>query len=98
MIWITWFARVMIIYTIVSILVTIIGIIPIQARPTTNSTNTYVTRYIFQTTNIGIVFMMFFVYSLQVAMFIILMAQIFSKRTSIIIIFLIDLKRKNIFF
>jgi ATP-binding cassette subfamily A (ABC1) protein 3 len=73
--------------------VTIIGIIPIQPRPATNSTNTFVTRYIFQTTNIGIVFMMFFVYSLQVAMFIILMAQIFSKRTSIIHIFLIYLKR-----
>lgn len=79
MIWLTWFIRSLVVYTVLSLLISIIGIVPVSPRSSANTTLTYVNRYIFQTTSFGVIFMTFFVYSLQVSMFTILMAQIFSK-------------------
>ena len=66
-----------------SLLISAVGIIPVPARSANTNTTTYVTRKIFQFTNFGVVFLTFFVYSLQVSMFTILISQIFSKSTCV---------------
>jgi hypothetical protein len=79
-IWLTWFLRSIVIYTIISVLISSIGLIPIPASQYTNSTRSYVARQLFTFTNFGITLLTLFIYSIQTSAFTILMSQIFSKR------------------
>lgn len=75
--WITWIIRSLIPYMILSLLFAIIAVIKLNPRVKDDSSLTQ--KAIFLTTNFFVGFSLFFVYSVQVAVFTLLLGQIFSK-------------------
>jgi hypothetical protein len=78
-IWLSWFIRSILIYTILSLLFAIVGFAHMPIKQGQNST-IYQTKAIFTSTNFFVIFSTLFVYSIQVSSFIILVSQIFSRR------------------
>lgn len=78
-IWLSWFIRSISIYTILSLLFTVICFIPMPLKSGQNS-SVYQAKAIFTNSNFFVIFSTLFVYSIQVSSFILLISQIFSKR------------------
>jgi ATP-binding cassette, subfamily A (ABC1), member 3 len=76
-IWISWLIRILIIYVPLSLLIAGIGIIGFGS--TVRNPVIMPTKKVFETTAFGVVVVSLLVYSLQVAMFTLLLGQIFSK-------------------
>ncbi|CAF0703608.1 unnamed protein product [Brachionus calyciflorus] len=91
--WITWLIRLIIPYLILSVLFTIIC--SAKLNPRLKNDDSLTKKAVFYHTNFFVGFSVFFVYSIQVAMFTLLIGQIFSKtfiaKTFTIIFWLITL-------
>ena len=81
-VWITWLMRSFIPYVILSLIITIFGVIQMNPRLISSSSVNYTKKAIFMNTNFFVVFCTFVVYSFQTAVFTLLMGQFFSKRES----------------
>jgi hypothetical protein len=75
-IWITWLIRILIPYIILSVLMT--AATSVQMGPRINNGNN-TTKALFKYTSPIVVFSIFFVYSVQTAVFTLLLGQIFSR-------------------
>ena len=71
-----WIVRSLVINTALSLLFSGISIISIPPR---KEDSEFVNREIFSTTDFSVIFLVFFVYSIQIAIFSILISQIFTK-------------------
>jgi hypothetical protein len=80
-IWITWFLRTLIPYLILSVLITIFTSISLNPRVASDANATFpnTKKAVFQTTQGFVVFSVMFVYSIQCAMFILMLGQMFAK-------------------
>ena len=76
--WLTWFLRCLIPYLFLTILLTLVSCVKLNPRD--SNTTLYGKKAVFMNTAPVVIFSSFFVYSVQVSMFTLLMGQIFSKR------------------
>jgi len=79
--WLSFTVRSLIIYTILSILVTVIGVI--EMSPRLSSNELYFKKSLFTYTSFYIIFLTCFFYSVQVTLITLLIAQFFNKRKKI---------------
>jgi hypothetical protein len=83
-IWINWLVRSLIPYMVLTLIISLLAIIKMNARvESENATK----KAIFMYTNFFVGFSLLFIYSIQTAMFTLMLGQIFSKSMMVIKLF-----------
>ena len=90
-IWITWFLRSFLIYVVITIILSLIMGASIKPRLSDSGSIRYSNKAILYTTNGFVGFSLFFIYSIQVSIFTLLLGQIFSKS----ILFFFNIRNKT---